>query len=670
MRRMTVGTNGRNRKIEIAILLILLAVSKAGNLNFSRPITAYAKTEDVDIEGNVYEFTEKDSYDFSASEKSKTDEAYGTLKISGNIADISDNDGVETVSVKKSYDEEDGENLAISYTYSDDLLNSEDSEWHLVDDGIKKIETISLEEKMGKGVLILQTSLDRKIWVTDYVETNLFENTSNRQDAFYNITDVQITNGCYYRVIAAYKVGKKMDPTKILFFSRDNYEYKRVAEVYTFYIYDETAGESTLDSNTKKYNLGSKTRTEKYDGYYGETAITKNDPHYGWELGQFFISGYTADTKDLDGNVIFLKNVGDQVTLWFNLQQDINCLNGKETLTIMEDTAGSDQYFETLPTDFGHGALIVRKTNYENVTEKPMIYTNYLEAVASVGANTKVSLFEEGDYEVALDYGVNYDKTKVFGHSFLPKQAHYRIYFKFSVRNSNSMFFPRDIKTNSELADNAIAPDGFYLDLANSKYLQLNVVKEVLKEDGTWLSLDVRKNSSAKDGDEYIEEGIYTITVTNQYTGEPPTTKKIYVGQNDIIKAYMLNGLPIGEIQNKLAQGATIDDDGTIVMPDDLVRGEKQERIDTQEDIKELFETEEAEISENDKAVDLKKADEKVIADSSDEYTLHAGEKNNFIVLIPISVMIIAAVAYIIFIKNKRFSRDMDNKDKKGDQSR
>lgn len=110
---------------------------------------------------------------------------------------------------------------------------------------------------------------------------------SNRKDAFYNTTDVQIVNGCYYRVIVTYKVGKKVDPTKILFVNLDNYEYQKFVEVYTFYAFDETVKESLADSNIKRYSLVSKVRTEKYEGYYGETTITKKDPHYGWELGDF-----------------------------------------------------------------------------------------------------------------------------------------------------------------------------------------------------------------------------------------------------------------------------------------------------------------------------------------------------------------------------------------------
>ena len=63
---------------------------------------------------------------------------------------------------------------------------------------------------------------------------------------------------------------------------------------------------------------------------------------YGWSLGTFLVNGYTREISS-NGTPVFLKNVGDKVTLWFTLTQDINNLNGKSALTISEDTNGYDQ---------------------------------------------------------------------------------------------------------------------------------------------------------------------------------------------------------------------------------------------------------------------------------------------------------------------------------------
>lgn len=318
----------------------------------------------------------------------------------------------------------------------------------------------------------------------------------------------------------------------------------------------QTTSSSNTGTTNETYNLGSKVRVADFDSYFGEESITKDDAHYGWDLGNFFVSGYTDEVKGPDGNMVFLKNVGDKVTLWFRLNQDINKLNGNEKLSITADGTGSDQYFETPTMDFGRGTLIIRYTDHNNVKAEPTIYTNYLEANTSVGADTKVQLFEEGDYEVALDYQITNDQL-------IDKTSHYRIFFKFSIRNGNCMVYPFDVATGSELTNSSMTENGFRLDLAKSRYLKVNLEKEMLTESSDGLVEDTRFNGPARDGAEYTNEGIYTITVTNEYTGQF-TVKKIYVGTNNVLRAHMATGLSIPEINNLVDQGATIADDGTI----------------------------------------------------------------------------------------------------------
>lgn len=169
---------------------------------------------------------------------------------------------------------------------------------------------------------------------------------------------------------------------------------------------------------------------------------------------------------------------------------------------------------------------------------------------------------EKGDYEVALDYVIESDSSLL---GFIPKsdETHYRIFFKFSVRNGNCMAFPMDLSTNAELTNTAIAKNGFYLDLAKSRYLDVNIKKEVLNEGANGLIEDVRFNRPAKDGDKYTEEGIYTITVKNNYT-EQTTEKVIYVGNNDILKAHVVTVLSVKDIQEQVNNGVKINKDGTL----------------------------------------------------------------------------------------------------------
>lgn len=101
--------------------------------------------------------------------------------------------------------------------------------------------------------------------------------------------------------------------------------------------------------------------TGKDNGFSKKMNIKLNDPHYGWKLGKFVLSGFSGKRKDDNGNWIFLKNVGDDITLYFNLAQDINNLDGKKELKISEDKNGYDNEFNIRKTNFGRGCLIVRK---------------------------------------------------------------------------------------------------------------------------------------------------------------------------------------------------------------------------------------------------------------------------------------------------------------------
>ena len=517
----------------------------------SLQLTAFAESEKTEVTGKVYEFDKDSHYEFhdgGISEETGNGNTYGTFCLSGNIAAVSEKSGVP------SYEVGDG-NLKFYYNYGDTMLNADIDQWHLVSDKSKKVADMKLSSDIMKGTIIIQTSKDRKNWVNVDTSYNAFSDTLIRTSSIYTTTDVQLINGCYYRIIVVYELSIRTEDSNFLFINTDKYDYKKCAEVYELYAYTNSGEANAADLN-QTFSLGTKARVKNFDGYFGEEQIDKNDIHYGWNLGNFFVSGYTDGVTGADGNKVFLKNVGDKVTLWFKLNQNINGLNGKENLSITADTEGYDQYFETPKMDFGRGVLIIRYTDHNNVKAEPTIYTNYLEANASVGADTKVQLFEEGDYEVALDYEVTSDEL-------IDKVGHYRIFFKFSVRNGNCMVYPFDVKTGSELTNSAMTENGFRLDLAKSRYLKINLKRETLKDSADGLVEDTRFNGPAKDGAEYTDEGIYTITVSNEYTGQF-TTKKIYVGTNNVLRAYMTTGLSISEINNLVKDGATISDDGTI----------------------------------------------------------------------------------------------------------
>lgn len=604
------------------------------------PYNANAKEAETAIDSRVYVFDEKSGYEISSSEPVQNVNAVSGFSISGNVVKNTQKDNIPAFEV------ENGSVLSFSYTYNNSLINATGTDEHIVSDSQKSVDGIELDDKIQMGAVILQTSLDGQKWTVNYKQTDIFEDNAVQNQPFYETNDIQLLNGCYYRFIVAYKTEKEVESSKILWIDKKNYEYKKYAEVYEFYAKYKDPEDSVPSDNERLFTLGEVVNTGTDNGYSGLDPLNGKDPHYGWKLGDFKIGGFTDKTDDN----IFLKNVGDKITLWFELKQDIDRLNGNEKLSIAADEDGYDQYFQTKPTDMGRGTLIIRYTDYMGVKHDPIIYTNYLEAISSASADVKVQVFEEGDYEVALDYKIKSD-------DFIDSYEDYRIFFTFKIRNGNCMVFPYDaVNRNQELKNSSVSENGFYLDLAKSRYLKINVemVRWTKGVDG--YTKDVRYNRPAKDGDEYTEEGIYTIEVSNPTT-EKNTVKKIYVGSDSVIIASMNpknDSYSINDIAELVEQGAEIQSDGTIIPPKPP---ETEPPVTETETVTEVFEapTEtSAETVDDTSAISNTEVSEEAVPASA-EVTEKSGSSFTWVIIV--IVVVVGVLIYIL--KNKK--NDMED---------
>lgn len=527
------------------------------------PFTASSDDSVKDITGRVYEFDKKGSYEFegkTAVGNTANQTTMGKLTIKGALSSGENKDGVN------SYIVEDDAIFTINYSYDNSLLKADKMDWHIIDDGDDEVAGVKLDDDIDSGAILLLTSLDHNNWFLNKAYLDISDSSdAGTASQTFKANEIQLTNGCYYRIIVAYKLERQIDNTKVLFIDTSDTEAKKVAEVYEFYAGYKSAEDKTVPSNEKRFTLGETVYAGNDDGFSKNMDIENGNPHYGWDIGSFFVSGYTDKTDDN----VFIKTVGDKVSLWFSLKQtNLNKLNGNKDLYVAEDINGFDQYFKTEKTNFKHGALIIRHTNYEGVKSDPIIYTDFLAALSSPGADTKVQLFEEGDYEVALDYQIN-EKGTIYDSEY-----DYRIFFTFKIRNGNNMIFPKDAITGAELKTETMTENGFTLDLANSRYLKINVeLTQWVKTENGYVE-DTRFNRPAKDGDVFTDEGIYTITVTNPATdpfGNNKTTKKIYVGTDNIMKAYINRtdeSITVNQIAAMVYDGAVINDDGSITMPE------------------------------------------------------------------------------------------------------
>ena len=165
------------------------------------------------------------------------------------------------------------------------------------------------------------------------------------------------------------------------------------------------------------------------------------------------------------------------------------------------------------------------------------IYTNYLQATDGTGANVCIELHEEGRYEIALDYEIlKKDKVVVVDKN---SYTDYRIRFSFEVRNGSGMFFLFDTGTGGELEDYSTTENGFRIDLAKSKALSISYSRYALNQRGT--GLDARESRTARDNQEFAENGYYEISVTNNETGAV-MTKHIFVGDEQTLTRYLESG--------------------------------------------------------------------------------------------------------------------------------
>ena len=529
---------------------VIILTSTAVNRN----IKARADEQTINLVGQLYEFENKSEYEVdSASAISTTDKSstLGAMSIVGDIKDVSTvGEGVPSFEISNdTY-------FSISYSYSNKLKSVDSKDWHLAEDSKRNVNGVELGDKIQYGAIILQTSLNCEKWVTCKSITNLSTDITFNEES--GINNIQLINGCYYRLIVAYEVEKEKESAG---FFEAKYEQKEKAEVYLFYAsYKQDDVVLGKEYNYSGLKYTQKAKSEEFSDF---DEIILGDPHYAMELGTFCLSGYT-DTGDTDD--IYLKTVGNKIRLTYQLKQDIFCLFGKDNLSIADINKGSDRTFQRPQHDMGHGELIIKYTN-EKGESTYTEYSNYLEALTSPNADTTIQLFEEGDYEVALDYAIKDSKT------LINNTTYYRTAFSFKIRNGNCMVYIFDAKTGAELSNGDVAKNGFRIDSAKSSYPKITIKKEILNSTANGLVEDPRSNRNAIDGEIITEEGIYTITAHNRYESKlEPAVKTIYVGDNNILTAYTthLTSTPsysIEQIINMKNEGYESTEDGKIIEP-------------------------------------------------------------------------------------------------------
>ena len=537
----------------------------------------YRDDPDMYIPGKIYEYDEKHDYTVSSFyylERSSELETLGQLSVTGSFIGTATEENITALEVGGS------ENFSFSYIYSNSLFNSDKFNWHIVSDSTRKVDGIDLGGSIGTGAVVIETSPDREHWTLSERYLDILRIPEGSFDAkSYTVSSMQLTEGCYFRVIVAYKLEEQVDDTRFWFIDTSDKESKRVAEVYEFYAACDIQDTERAASNGNKLRVGETVYAGDHSSYSQSSEITYRDPHYGWNLGTFSLSGYTETL----GDELLIKEPGEKVSLWFSLSQaDLNKLHGDRDLSIKADTNGSDRQFGISGKDFGRGALIIRRTDAGGLAEEPQIISDFLASIDTPFTDTLVTVFEEGDYEAALDYRINEDGF------FFDDQYDYRTSFKFSVRNRGCSVDLLDCLTGDNLNEAVSAENGFKLDSPSSRYLRMKVSLSQWTEKENGYTETHIFDRAPEENELFKEEGIYTVTAVNPTldpAGGNPYIKKIYVGSDDVIRAYVSGkneDMTVNMIADIIKKGGTVDEDGTVIPPpeeESSSEAEKPERV-------------------------------------------------------------------------------------------
>ena len=192
-------------------------------------VSVIAGSKDFYPGADSYDFEESSDYNYSGS-TSTTNHLYGDpigkIKISGDIEKETTFRGNKAYCVNG--------NISISYEYDGAYQDNDSADWNLESDSEKSAAGYKFDSKIGKGVLIIEKSKDGQTWNKSAEYTNFFENNKTGINDLLKTSDNEIIGGTYYRITVAYKMQRQTG--KFWGFLWPEYEHKKFADVYTFYV--------------------------------------------------------------------------------------------------------------------------------------------------------------------------------------------------------------------------------------------------------------------------------------------------------------------------------------------------------------------------------------------------------------------------------------------------
>lgn len=212
----------------VALLCVLPAIAEADQ-SYSVPGKNYVLPDSSEYnisDGKLL----KDGENFFYGNKSM-----GSLRVIGTVDNPTTYDGLAAYGTNGS--------VSIHYQYGGsyqytNILNK----WYVDDDGMGKVNGYNvggLFKGVGHGCIIIEKSSDGKKWdkIKDPILNYFTKAKDSGKSLIYSVPEYEIKNGCYYRVLVAYRFCKKTKNG--VMWIGDKHEYKKCMEVYTFYVSSE-----------------------------------------------------------------------------------------------------------------------------------------------------------------------------------------------------------------------------------------------------------------------------------------------------------------------------------------------------------------------------------------------------------------------------------------------
>lgn len=259
------------KKIFLTLILLLLSTLLFGGGAFYASMAEAKESgefhqpgETVDV--NAYEFNEGSKYTFdnaaTVDRMQYGKKSLGEFSLGGQIKEKGNYRKHTAYGLQ-------GE-VAFSYAYDGAYQTDNKESWNIISEEGTIVNDIQLSGSIAKGVLIVQKSEDAYTWYEAALPiTNYFEDNKNGSKDFYTPSGADVARGTYYRVIFAYKMGRKTGTSGWWLWEKDVFEYKECVEVYEFYLCSDTGvislhdlGADVGSIETDEYTIEELTRGE------------------------------------------------------------------------------------------------------------------------------------------------------------------------------------------------------------------------------------------------------------------------------------------------------------------------------------------------------------------------------------------------------------------------